>query len=82
MDTPSNSFHPNKKLPLKNASLAASWRYAELHTQAAVHKKTPMFGKSAKSKTSYSFLPIAFLLLFHSSSKYTKYIKNNFTETL
>lgn len=36
VDTPSNSFHPNKKLPLKNAALAASWCFAELHMQAAV----------------------------------------------
>lgn len=71
---------PNKKLPLKNAALAALQHFAELHMQATACKKPPESGKREKPKPSNGFPLIAFLrLLFHISSKC---IKNNFTETL
>lgn len=50
---------PLKKLPLKNAALAALQCFAELHTQAAVCKTTPTFWKRGKFQTSYTSLTIS-----------------------
>lgn len=60
MDTPGNSFHANKKLPLKNAALAALQPFAELHMQAAVCKKTPNLEKEKSPKQVAASPPLHF----------------------
>lgn len=76
METPSNTFYSNNKIPLKIKALVTSWCFAELHKRDNV--KIPKIWKKREVQNSLWLSSIAFLgLLQYNSSKCIKISHRN-----